>query len=69
LDQKLLLLLMSLLLFKHFGIVLGNIGEGGGRHDDTEAKVKTFLFYLCIVDLGIITGFLDKFDRTSKAQS
>ena len=56
-----------LLLFKHFSIVLGNIGGSRGRHDDTEAKAKTFLFYLCIVNLGTITEFLDKFNRTSKA--
>jgi len=68
LDQELLLLLVSLLLFKHFSIILGNVRGGGERHDDTEAKAKTFLFYLCIVDLGTITGFSDKFNKTSKAQ-
>jgi len=56
------------LLFKHFSIMLGNVGGGRGRHDDAEEKVKTFLFCLCIVDLGTIMGFLDKFNRTLKAQ-
>jgi len=53
------------LLFKHFGIILGNVGWSGRRHDDTEEKVKTFLFHLCIVDLSTITEFLDKFNRYS----
>jgi len=57
------------LLFKHFSIVLGNVREGRERHDDAEEKVKTFLFCLCIVNLGIIMEFLDKFNRTLKAQS
>ena len=56
-----------LLLFKHFIIVLGNIGGSRRRHDDTKAKAKTFLFYLCIVNLDTIMEFLDKFNRTSKA--
>jgi len=62
-------------LFKHFSIVLGNIGGGRGRYDGTKAKAKTFLFHLCIVDLDTITGFSNKFNRnlnklnrTSKAQ-
>jgi len=54
-----------LLYFKYFDVILENVGEGGERHDDTEAKAKTFIFHLCIVDLGTITGFLDKFNRTS----
>jgi len=52
------------LLFKHFGIILGNVKGGGGRHDNTKAKAKTFLFHLCIVNLDTIMGFLDKFNRT-----
>ena len=56
-----------LLLFKHFSIVLGNVGGSGERHNDIEAKAKTFLFHLCIVDLGTIMGFLNKFNKTSKA--
>jgi len=56
-----------LLFFKHFSIVLRNIGGGRKRYNDIEAKTKTFLFCLCIVDLDTITGFLDKFNRTSKA--
>jgi len=47
---------------------LGNIGGDRGKHDNIEAKAKTFLFYLYIVDLSTITGFLDKFNRTLKAQ-
>jgi len=46
-DLKLLLLLMSslhlsLLLFKHIGIILENIGGNGGEHDDTEERQKIF---------------------------
>jgi len=52
------------LLFKHTGVVLRNVRGGGGRHSDIKAKVKTFLFCLYIVDLGTITGFLEKFNRT-----
>jgi len=47
---------------------LGNIGGGRGRHDDIEEKAKIFLFHLCIVDLSTIIGFMDKLNRTSKAQ-
>ena len=60
-------LLFLLLLFKYFGIILGNVRRDGGRHNDIETKAKTFLFCLYIVDLGTITGFLDKLNRTSKA--
>ena len=34
-----------------------------------KQEQKTFFFHLCIVNLGTITGFLDKLNRTSKAQS
>jgi len=34
-----------------------NVGGGGKRYDDAEEKLKTFLFCLCIVDLGTITEF------------
>ena len=44
----------------------GKCQRGQGRHDDTEAKMKTFLFHLCIVDLDTIIGFSDKFNKTSK---
>ena len=44
--------------------------------NDTETRAKNFFFCLCIVDLGTITGFSDKpnrtsnkLNRTSKAQS
>ena len=71
-NQELLflvpLLYLMVLFFKHFSIVLGNIGGGRGRHDDIEEKAKGFLFHLCIVDLSTIIGFLDKLNRTSKAQ-
>jgi len=56
------------LLFKHFGVILGNVRGGGKRYDNTEAKTKTFLFHLYIIDLGTIMEFLDKFNRTLKAQ-
>ena len=76
LKEGLLLLLMLLLLLEYFSIILRNIGGGRGRHNDTETRVKNFLFYLCIVDLDTITGFLNKpnrtsnkLNRTSKAQS
>ena len=78
-EGLLLLLMPSLhfmaLLLKYFSIVLRNIGEGGRRHDDTETRAKNFFFRLCIVNLGTITGFsdkpnrtLNKLNRTSKAQ-
>jgi len=74
LKEGLLLLIMPslhlmALLLEHFSIVLGNVGVGGGRHDDTETRAKNFLFCLCIVDLGTITGFSGKPNRTLKAQS
>jgi len=46
-----------LLLFKHLGVILKNIGENEKRHSDIEEKAKTFLFCLCIVNLGTIMGF------------
>ena len=58
-----------LLFFKYFSIVLGNVGESRGRHDNTKVKAKTFLFCLCIIDLDTIMEFLDKLNRTLKAQS
>ena len=67
LDQELLLLFVSLLHFKNFGVLLENIGEDGGKHNDIETKAKTF-FCLCIVDLGTITRFLNKLNRTLKVQ-
>ena len=57
------------LFFEHFSVVLGDVRGDGERHGDIEEKVKTFLFCLYIVDLGTIMGFLNKFNRTSKAQS
>jgi len=74
LEQKLLLLLVPLLyfivlLFDHFNIVLGNVRGSRGRHDDAEENAKSFLFNLCIVNLGTITGLSDKLNRTLNAQS
>jgi len=46
---------------------LRNVGGDRRRYNDIEAKIKNFLFCLCIVDLDTITGFLDKFNKTSKA--
>ena len=66
-KERLLLLLVPLLLIKHFNIVLRNVGEGVGRYNDTEIIAKNFLFCLCIINLGIITGLSDKLNRTSKA--
>ena len=48
-NQEVLLLLMLLLyflilLFKHVGIILGNIRGGEGRHDVVEEKMKLFFF-------------------------
>ena len=58
LDVTLLLLfLISLLYFKHFGIILGDVGGNRRRHSNIEEKAKTFLFCLCIVDLGAIMEF------------
>ena len=61
------LLHFLLLLFKYFGVILENVRGGREKHDDTEAKMKTFLFHLCIVDLDTIIEFSDKFNKTSKA--
>jgi len=73
-KKGLLLLLVPLLhfmvlLLEHFNIVLRNVGGGGGRHNNIETRAKNVLFHLYIVDLGTITGFSDKLNRTSKAQS
>ena len=73
-KERLLLLLMpslylTALLLEHFSIVLRNVRGSGERHDNTETRVKNFFFHLCIVDLGTITGLLDKLNRTLKAQS
>jgi len=35
-------------------------------HGDTEEKQKTSLFYLCIVDLGTITGFFKRKKKKKK---
>jgi len=68
-EKKQLFLVPSLysmaLLFKYFSIVLRNVRESRGRHDNADEKMKIFLFHLCIVDLGTIMGFLDKFNKTS----
>jgi len=70
---KLLFLFMSLLyllmlLFKHLGISLGNIGKNRRKHDNIEEKWKNFLFCLYIVDLYTIIGSFNKLNRISKAQ-
>jgi len=50
-KEGLLLLLMpslhlAALLLKHFSVILGNVGVGGGRHDNAKTRVKklSFLF-------------------------
>jgi len=54
LDQEPLLLLVPLLhftalLFEHFSIMLENIGEGRGRYDDVEEKMKSsFSIYVLL---------------------
>jgi len=63
------LLHLPALLLEHFGVILGKVGVGGGGHNNAETRAKNSLFHLCIVDLGTITGFSDKPNRTSKAQS
>jgi len=55
--SSLCLCYISVLLFKHFGIILENIGEDRERHGDIEEKAKTSLFCLYIVNLGTVTGF------------
>ena len=45
------------LLFKHLGVILGDVERNREKHGDTEEKMKTFLFCLYIVDLGTIIGF------------
>ena len=49
--------------------MLENVRESRERHDNVEEKTKSFLFHLCIVDLGTIMEFLDKLNRILKAQS
>jgi len=74
-KEGLLLLLMPslhfiVLLLKHFSVVLGNVRVGGRRHDNTETRAKKLSFSVYVfVDLGTITRFLGKPNRTSKAQS
>jgi len=52
-EGLLLLLMLSLhltvLLLKHFGIILGKVGVGRGRHDNTKTRAKklSFLFMYC----------------------
>jgi len=70
-KEGLLLLLMpslhlTALLLEHFSVVLENVGVGGGRHNDTGTRAKNFLFCLCIVDLGTITGSSGKPNKTFK---
>jgi len=61
---------LTALLLEHFSVVLGNVGGGGERHDNTETRAKKPFFSVYVfVDLGIIMGFLGKPNRTSKAQS
>ena len=69
-KEGLLFLLMPLLhltalFLEHFSIVLGNVGVGGGRHDNTEIRAKKLSFSVYVfVDLGTIMGFLGKPNRT-----
>jgi len=49
--------LKPLLLFKHLGVILENVGGNREKHDNIEERQKNFLFCLCIVDLGTIMGF------------
>ena len=49
-------LYFSLLLFKYFSIILGDVRVNGGRHGNIEEKTKKN-FFLYIVDLGTIMGF------------
>jgi len=53
-KEGLLLLLMLLLhltalLLEHFSVILGNVGVGGGKHNDIETRAKklSFLFMYC----------------------
>jgi len=45
------------------------MSEGVGEDMTVQEQEKKLLFHLCIVDLGTITEFLDKLNRTLKAQS
>ena len=45
------------LLFEYISVMLGDVRGSRKRYDDAEEKAKTFLFCLCIVNLGTITGF------------
>ena len=62
------LLHFLVLLFKYFGIGLGNIGRQRERYDSI-GKGKIFSSCLYIIDLSTIMGSLDKLNRTLKAQS
>jgi len=44
------------------------ISKRMGENMMVQKKDEKFSFCLCIVDLSIITGSLDKLNRTSKAQ-
>ena len=57
---------LMVLLFEHFSVILGNVRVGGERHDNTETRAKKLSFSIYIfVDLGTITGFSGKPNRTS----
>jgi len=43
--------------------------EGVEEDITVQKQEKKLLFHLCIINLGTIMGFLDKPNRTSKAQS
>jgi len=68
-KRLLLLLMLSLhflaLFLKHFSVILKNVGGSKERYNNTETRAKNFFFHLYIVDLGTITGFSDKPNRTS----
>jgi len=69
-EGLLLFLMLSLylmtLLFKYFNVILENVGVDREKYGNIETRAKNFSFHLCIVDLGTITGFLAKPNRTSK---
>ena len=52
------------LLLEHFSIILRNVREGRGRYNNIEIRAKNFFFHLSIINLGTITGFSDKLNRT-----
>ena len=73
LNLELLLLFMphlylKALLFKHFSIIIGNVGRNEERHDNTEERWKNFLFVYILLIYALSWYSLNKLNKTSKTQ-